>query len=191
MAITLNDITRLRGNGGSFARLESLIGKRAAAQKAAEAAHADLVKATAGLRSLGIVVDDAGGGGDVSGGRSVAGRRRGRPPGSKNKVKAKAMVTGGEGGSSVGNGRAAKKGAKRGPKTGGERRSGEDYAKALDEVGAEFAKAGKTEITGPDIVGAMRKRGFTSKQVVMNQVRDHKAWKRKGEKRAARYFYKG
>lgn len=196
MAISLADLTRLRSDKGGFAHIETLLGKRAAAAKAAEAAIADLAKATAALREIGIEVEDGAGGagsggGDVSGGRGVGvggggrgmnGRRRGRPPGSKNKPKAKAV-----GATAV----AAPKAAKRGPKPHGARRSGEDYVKALDEIGAEFAKAGKTDIKGPDIVAAMKSRGFASKQVVMNFVRDHKGWTMKGVKRAARYFYKG
>lgn len=197
MAISLNDLVRLRGDKGNFARIETLINKRAAAEQAAAAAHADLAKATDALRSLGIEVDDAVGGGggnrggSSGGGRGKYGKRRGRPPGSKNNVKAKATSAGTKGGGSVGNARAGTMATKRGPKPGAARRSGEDYVKALDEVGAEFAKAGKTDIAGPDIFAAMRKRGFTSKQVVMNQARAHKGWTMKGVKRGARYFYKG
>lgn len=171
MAITLSDIMALRADKNLFARVDKLVESRAAAMKAAEAARSDLSKAEAELRELGI--DVGGGAGNGGTGRSAKGRKGGVPQ-------------------ARGPGRTAKsQGARGSAGSPGGRKTTADYAAALDDVGAEFAKAGKTDITGPDIFAAMRKRGFTSKQVVMNQARAHKRWTMKGVKRGARYFYKG
>ncbi|MBK6940300.1 MAG: hypothetical protein IPH13_08860 [Planctomycetes bacterium] len=188
MAITLSDIMALRADKNLFARVDKLVESRAAAIKAAEAARSDLAKAEAELRELGI--DVSGGAGKRGAGGAATGRKGGVPsargpgrPAKDQSARVSAATAGGEGGSSVGNGKSHA--------AGGGRKTTADYAAALDEVGAEFAKAGKTDITGPDIFAAMSKRGFTSKQVVMNQARAHKAWTMKGVKRGARYFYKG
>jgi hypothetical protein len=178
MAISLDSFLRLRDDKKGFARIEQLVEARTNAQKAMDAARAAFDAASRELEQLGIIiVSGAGESGRSIGAGGSASKRRGRPPGSKNKARATTAtaLTGG------GNGNFGKKAAKRGPKAGGERRSSDDYVKALDEIGAEFTKAGKDDIRGPDLVKAMKARGFTSKQVVMNQVRDHKGWKRKGE----------
>jgi hypothetical protein len=169
VSITLNELMRLREDKSTFSRIESLIEQRNKATKALEAAHAELANSQKELARLGITIDATG----------TPGRKRGRPLGSVNK----------------------KTGAKPGPKPGrkpgrpkgsggGSRKSAEDYQAALNAIGVEMSKAGLEEIKGPDIVSAMAKKGFGSKQVVMIQLRENPSWKMQGVKRAARYHYK-
>ena len=168
MPITLKDLMKLREDKQTFSRIESLIEQRNRAAKALEAAHADLANTRKELSALGISVDA----------EPVRTGRVGRPP-------------------------MARSGKKPGPKPGrkpgrpkgsggggGSRKSSEDYQSALNEVGAEMLKSGAEDIKGPDIVSAMARKGFKSKQVVMIQLRENPGWKMTGVKRAARYHYK-
>ncbi len=174
MAITLNELMKLREDKQTFARIEQLIEQRAKAQKAIESAQGDLATAEKELAALGIAVD----GSPVKLTKSgVPAKKRGPKPGAKRGRKP---------GRPAGSGAAPKAAA-----GGGGRMASEDYQKALDEIGQEMNKAGVDDIKGPDIVDAMAARGFKSKQVVMIQLRKNKSWKMTGVKRAARYHYKG
>lgn len=166
MAISLDDLLALRSDKATLTRIDALIQRREDAQKSIATAQADLSAAAAELLKLGIEVE----------GPAARGRGQARSPRVGRRPKR--------------GGPQARKlpGAKRGPKIGGTRRSAEDYVKALDAVGAEIGKA-EEGVAGPAIVAAMAKRGFSSKPVVMTHMRAHKAWKMKGKKRGARYFY--
>ncbi|MBL8769418.1 MAG: hypothetical protein JNL94_18745 [Planctomycetes bacterium] len=174
MAITLNELMKLREDKQTFARIEQLIEQRAKANKAIEAARLDLAGAEKELAALGIAVD----GSPVKLTKSgVPAMKRGPKPGAKRGRKP---------------GRPAGSGAARASSGGaGGRMSADDYQKALDDIGQEMNKADVADIKGPDIVSAMARRGFKSKQVVMIQLRKNKSWKMTGVKRAARYHYKG
>lgn len=175
MAITLNELMKLREDKQTFSRIEQLIEQRNKASKAIESAQLELSNTEKELAALGIAVD---GPAVKLTKKGVPALKRGPKPGAKRGRKP---------GRPAGSGAAAKP-ARGG---GGGRMASEDYQKALDDVGQEMNKAGVEDIKGPDIVAAMVRKGFKSKQVVMIQLRQNKNWKMTGVKRAARYHYKG
>lgn len=178
MAITLNELMKLREDKQTFSRIEQLIDQRAKASKAIETAQADLSNTERELAALGISVE---GSAVKLTKMGVPAMKRGPKPGAKRGRKP---------GRPVGSG-AAPKAPKAQSSGGGGRMASGDYQTALDEIGQDMNKAGVTDIKGPDIVAAMTRRGFKSKQVVMIQLRQNKNWKMTGVKRAARYHYKG
>ncbi|MBK6939108.1 MAG: hypothetical protein IPH13_02730 [Planctomycetes bacterium] len=166
---------KLREDKQTFSRIEQLIEQRNKASKAIESAQLDLSNTEKELAALGIAVD---GPAVKLTKKGVPAMKRGPKPGAKRGRKP---------GRPAGSGAAAKPASS----GGGGRMASEDYQKALDEVGQEMNKAGVDDIKGPDIVAAMVRKGFKSKQVVMIQLRQNKGWKMTGVKRAARYHYKG
>lgn len=178
MAITLNELMKLREDKQTFSRIEQLIEQRNKASKAIEAAQLELSNTEKELAALGIAV---GGPAVKLTKMGVPALKRGPKPGAKRGRKP---------GRPAGSG-AGRKASSGGGGGGGGRMASEDYQKALDEVGQDMNKAGVEDIKGPDIVAAMVRKGFKSKQVVMIQLRQNKNWKMTGVKRAARYHYKG